>query len=146
MQQEPFADETLVIKQELELPAASCQEVKLRVLAVCKQIVSQRRTTLIWEGLCEWLTPTSTISSTTHEHGSITVQPVQSAADGSVVSAVRCSAQLKFFNSNDMALHHLLRNSSVLSEIVLPSFQKVMDARYQHVENSLLSSVPRSSV
>lgn len=148
LQQETFADDTLVIDQEMDFPVASFQDVKLRVLAVCKQLVSEGRTTLIWEGLCEWLAPTFTICSTANEHGSIVVEPIELAADGGVVSAVSCRTQLKSFNSNDMGLH-FQRNTIALSEFVLPSFQKLMDARYQHVENSLLSTdacAPKSFV
>lgn len=131
-QQKQYAADTLVIKQDLTV-----HDVKLSVRVVCKKFVSGFRSVILWEGLCQWLTPTDGMTTTTHEQGSILIEPLESLGEGSGVSIAKGFVRLTPIYSSS----HLAQDTRALTEIVLPSYQKVIDARNQYIENHLMDSI-----
>lgn len=115
---------------------SSLDDVKLKILSVCKQFTSGDRTVIIWEGMCQWLTPAGGMHTTTHEQGSIVIE---SSSEGADMSIAKGFIRLTPINScsNWLSLAH---NTRTLRNIVLPSYQKVIDIRHQYVENSLLDA------
>lgn len=117
------------------MPMRDLDDAKLKVLAVCKQFTSGDRTVVIWEGVCQWLTPTGGVTTTTHEQGSIVIE---SSAESADVSIAKGFMRLTPINSCSNRLSLVLNRTSTLTNVVLPSYQRVMDTRHQYVENILL--------
>lgn len=130
------ADDILALKQEFVVPMRNLDDVKLKVLAVCKQFTSGDRTVVIWEGVCHWMTPTGGKTTTTHEQGSIVIESSSDSADVTVAKGLVRLTPINSY-SNWLSLVH---NTSTLANIVLPSYQRVIDSRHQYVENSLLDA------
>lgn len=79
--------------------------------------------------------------TTTHEQGSIVFEPIHY---GEGLSTVKGFSRLAPVIMEDAWLH-LVQSTNALTRIVLPSYEKVIDARHQYVENRLLDASKRAA-
>lgn len=140
VQNRSYAADTLSFKQELMVPISNLHNVRLKIRSVCKKFVSEGRTVILWEGLSQWMTSQDSMITTTHEQGSIVFEPLQ-FGDG--LSTVKGFSRLAPVNMEDSWVH-LVQNTNALTRIVLPSYEKLIDARHQYVENRLMDASNRS--
>lgn len=131
---------TISIKQELVVPLSSRQTVQVAVRAVCKRVVNEQRTVILWEGLSQWMLSEGGMITTTHEQGSIIFEPVE----GESLSSVKGFSQLTPVDLKDTWMH-VLQTKKALARVVLPSHEKVIDARHQFVENHMLDAARRAA-
>lgn len=125
--------------QDFIVPVSSLHNVRMKIRVICKRFVHGQRTVYLWEGLSQWLGPTDRSPISTHEHGAIVIEPLDSVADSVTASSVKGFARLTPIGLG------LDQSTNTLSDLVLPAYEKVTNARHQLIENSALDTLKQSS-
>jgi len=146
-------DGIMYIKRECVLPNESLGAAGIRVLlrGVCRRIVEPHRIVVVWEGMGDW--PKEYLrchpsSVPIRERGYSVVQTFDGGSTGGRAAPLSlfqsCICMTPGLSAGiDMGQPECLQ---MLSDAVIPSYRKILDAREQMLENAILDEMIHSKM
>lgn len=114
-------------------------DVVINVRGVSKRYVEATRIVLIWSGVSEWASDGDVI--TIDEKGWGIIQPFPTSSSSKTRASPLSMLQSYIAMTpgvNGGSGAPQPKHIAVLSNVVLPSYQEIFDARFQHLENTLV--------
>lgn len=129
----------LLIKKAFVVGTDGDHELTIPVRVVSKRFVTKDRMVMCWEGTTDWpceMAEGASQSVPMREKGWVVITPMSGAGNAGM-SLVQVS-MLMNPGLSDERLMDFPEQARQMSELVIPSYQQIMDSYYQMLENLLL--------